>query len=298
MAAAPAPDSLALLDLARAEFTLVDPRDPHLRVDDLALHRGDGIFETVLVTRRGAADHVHARDLHFTRFRASAAMLELPAPDPDLWHAALDAVVAEHRAARGDDEPFTVRYTLSRGVDAPVGWALTIPLDPKYARQRAQGIAVVTLDKGYPAYFGQSAPWMLIGAKTLSYATNQAAGRWAAAHDAEDVIYLSHDGRVLEGPSANVVIRRGGELLTPDPKAGLLHGTTQQTIFSHAAEAGLLCSYTDLTVDDLMSADGVWLTSSARTCVPVTALDGTALAHDADLSERMRTWVLEDPGTV
>ena len=84
---------------------------------------------------------------------------------------------------------------------------------------------------------------------------------------------------MLEGPTANVVIRRGGELLTPDPKAGLLHGTTQQTIFAHAAEAGLLCSYTDLTVDDLTAADGVWLTSSARISVPLNTLDGEELRH-------------------
>lgn len=292
MSAAPVSDSLALIDLAGAEFRLVDPRAPHLRVDDLAPHRGDGIFETVLVTRLAGADHVHARELHFSRFRASAAMLDLPAPDPTLWHAALDAVIADHRERRGDDEAFTVRYSMSRGLTEASGWVLSIPLDAKYPGQRAHGIDVITLDKGFPAYVGQSAPWMLIGAKTLSYATNQAAARWATSQGADDVIFLSHDGRVLEGPTANVVIRRGGELLTPDPKAGLLHGTTQQTIFAHAAEAGLLCSYTDLTVDDLTAADGVWLTSSARISVPLNTLDGEELRRDPELSEQMLAWVL------
>lgn len=292
MTAAPPAESLALLDLARGEFTLADPRAPHLPVDDLAPHRGDGIFETVLVTRRPDGDHVHARDLHFSRFRASAAMLELPIPDPALWDGALTAVIADYRTRQPGRHPFSVRYAMSRGLAAPTGWLLTIPLDEKYDVQRTAGVTAITLDKGYPAYFGQTAPWMLIGAKTLSYATNQAGSRWGAAHGADEIIYLSHDGYVLEGTTANVVVQRGGELLTPDPKAGLLHGTTQQTVFTRAAEAGFLCSYTDLTVDDLMSADGVWLTSSARISVPVRTLDGQPVARNDELSAHIVDWVL------
>ncbi|GAA4283556.1 aminodeoxychorismate lyase [Brevibacterium daeguense] len=288
-----ASESLALIDPSAGTFSLVDPTAAHLRVDDLAPHRGDGIFETVLVTVHDGGGHVHARGPHFSRFRSSAQMLELPEPDERLWHEALDAVIAEHVSRHPDIEAFSVRYTMSRGVDHPSGWALSIPLDPAFARQRREGIAAITLDRGYVAYFGQNAPWMLVGAKTLSYAANQAAGRWAAAQGADEVLYVSHDGFVLEGPTSNVIVQRGNRLLTPDPKAGLLHGTTQQTVFARAAAAGFECTYADLRVEDLTAGDGVWLTSSARLCVPIRTLDGVELARNDELGTRMTDWVLQ-----
>ena len=49
-------------------------------------------------------------------------------------------------------------------------------------------------------------PWLLAGAKTLSYAVNMAALRHAERHGAGDVIFVSSDGYVLEGPRSTVVI--------------------------------------------------------------------------------------------
>lgn len=289
-------NSLVLIDPTAGTFAVADPTAAHLRVDDLAPHRGDGIFETVLITLHPDGTHaVHAQGPHFARFRNSAEILELPVPDETLFHAALDAVVEDFRAKNPEATALSVRYSLSRGLDTPSAWALTIPLDPKYAEQQVNGIRVVTLDKGYDAYLGESAPWLLIGAKTLSYATNQAAGRYAAAQGADDALFVSHDGILLEGPTSNLVIRRGEELVTPDPKAGILHGTTQRTVFSHAAEAGLLTSYGDLRLEDLMNVDGAWLVSSVRAAVPITAVDGTDIAVDSELTARMNDWILTNP---
>lgn len=285
--------TLVLLDPEAGTWERADPLAPQLRVDDLAPHRGDGIFETVLVSNAdGRGPQAHARAAHLERFGQSARMLDLPAPDPEVWDAALDAASADFAAANPDIELFSVRYALSRGLDRPAGWVLTIPIEEKYPRQRREGVRVRSADRGYEAYFGQSAPWALIGAKTLSYATNMASGRWAQANGADEVLYFSHDGIALEGPSSNLIIRRGDELITPDPKAGLLHGTTQRTLFERAAEAGFLCSYQDLCAQDVAAADAAWMVSSVRMAVPIIAFDDTELTHDAGFTERMHGWVL------
>ncbi len=284
-------NALALIDVAAGTHRLADPLQPQLRVDDLAPHRGDGIFETVLVTRAGDGLRVHARRPHLNRFRQSADMLDLPAPAPEVFDAAVDAVASRFARDNPGVDEFTVRYAMSRGVDEPLGWALTIPVDTKYERQRREGIRVLSADRGYDAYFGQVAPWQLVGAKTLSYATNMAAGRWAAANGADDVLYVSHDGIALEGPSSNLLVRRGQQLMTPDPKAGLLHGTTQQTIFSRASQSGMLCSYEDLALADVASADAAWLVSSARMAVPIVSLDGTAVPIDEEFTAQLHSWV-------
>ena len=37
----------------------------------------------------------------------------------------------------------------------------------------------MSIDRGFPAYLGRTSPWLLLGAKTLSYAVNMAALREA-----------------------------------------------------------------------------------------------------------------------
>ena len=78
---------------------------------------------------------------------------------------------------------------------------------------------VLLLDRGFSAAEAEAAPWLLAGAKTLSYGVNMAALRYAAEHDADDVIFVGSDGAVLEAPTASVVVARGRTLLTP-PSAG------------------------------------------------------------------------------
>ncbi|RAE29686.1 aminotransferase PabC, partial [Burkholderia multivorans] len=92
---------------------------PQLPVTDLAAHRGDGIFETVLVRVDPATREptVVSRERHFARFHSSASALDLPEPDRRLWRQAVDTVVAETIKANPGVTEFAVRYSLSRGTD-------------------------------------------------------------------------------------------------------------------------------------------------------------------------------------
>ena len=325
-------DVLVLIDPADSSVEAAALDAPQLPVTDLSAHRGDGIFETVLVrvtdsaisgsassssTTLGSTDGtgtagpvaagttthdtdvtVVSRVRHFERFCASASALGLPEPDPELWNRALDTVIANMREANPGITEFGVRYACSRGSQTPDGtqnprgWAFNVPVDDAIMRARAQGISAVSLDRGYDAYLGSKAPWLLIGAKTLSYAVNQAAGRYAAAQGADEALLVSHDGVVLEGPTANLIIRRGKRLLTPNPEAGLLSGTTQRLVFDHAGDLGLRAEYADLSLSDVINADGAWYVSSMRTAVSLNELDGNPLARDEELTPELQKLIL------
>ena len=106
-------------------------------------------------------------------------------------------------------------------------------------------------------------PWLLAGAKTLSYAVNTAALRHAARQNAGDVIFVSSDGYVLESPRSTVVIAvesdmAGGNpcLLTPPPWYPILRGTTQQALFEVARAKGYDCDYRALPIVDYMPPKG------------------------------------------
>ena len=96
---------------------------------------------------------------------------------------------------------------------------------------------MLLLDRGFTARTAADAPWLLAGAKTLSYGVNMAALRYAAANDADDVIFLGSDGAVLEAPTASVVVANGRTLSTP-PRDGILDGITVRRLFRAARDAG------------------------------------------------------------
>jgi 4-amino-4-deoxychorismate lyase len=269
-----------------ALFALVDPDRPQLSVLDLAATRGDGIFESISVSG-GVA---HAVDAHLARFANSARMLDLPKPDADAWRAAIDAVAA---AIDPVDEA-VVKTVLTRGIEGdgrPTGWAFGSP-SPDHTSARTNGISVVTLDRGYRHDVEKTSPWLLAGAKTLSYAVNRAVLREAARRGADDVIFVSSDGWVLEGPTSSVIFRRGSFIGTPGTGLGILEGTTQGDVFAWAEGRGLETGFELLTPAQLTETDAVWLVSSGRQAAPVYEIDGVAHPVDAELTRAMNEFLL------
>ncbi len=262
---------------------LHDPSAPLLFADDLAAVRGDGIFETLLV-RDGRPCLLEA---HLGRLTQSARMTDLPPPDLPRWRAAVAAGL-ERWIADGGDEG-VLRLVYSRGREsgsAPTAFATIGQLPARVAAARRNGVAAVTLARGLPADGAPDMPWLLAGAKTLSYAVNMASLRHAERHGAGDVIFVSSDDYILEGPRSTVVIATesengagGAALFTPPPWYPILRGTTQQALFEVARNKGYDCDYRALRPTDLITAQGVWLVSSITLAARVHTLDGKLLRH-------------------
>ncbi len=260
--------------LALLDGTLADPEAPLLRADDLGVLRGDGVFETVLVVD-GAPRELEP---HLDRLARSAAMLDLPEPDRAAWHRCTEAVIGAWRGGR----EMVLRLVLTRGVEGDptgtvTGYATGTPLSPRHAEQRRTGVAAVTLTRGFAPELAEPAPWLLLGAKTLSYAVNMAAVRHAERRGADEVVFTATGGAVLEGPTSSVVVANDRTLRTPPPSQGILPGTTQAALFRAAENAGWQTKVEPLEVSELLAADGLWLTSSVRLVTRVHTLNGVPL---------------------
>jgi 4-amino-4-deoxychorismate lyase len=263
----PAP-IVALLD-----GSLVDAEAPLLRPDDLGVLRGEGVFETTLVVDSVPRD----LDEHLVRLAVSAEMTGMVVPGPDSWRRAVDALTRSWSGSR----QMVMRLVATRGPESatqPVCYVLGCALSPVSAGQRTVGVRVLLLDRGFTAQAAEAAPWLLAGAKTLSYGVNMAALRYASANNADDVIFVGSDGAVLEAPTASVVVASDRTLITPPP-AGILDGITVRRLFKAAADAGWATRTSVLTSDRLLAADGVWLASSARLLAPVIAVDGNVRSN-------------------
>jgi 4-amino-4-deoxychorismate lyase len=86
-----------------------------------------------------------------------------------------------------------------------------------------------------------------MGAKSLSYAVNMAAQRWARAHHADDAIFAAAGGLVREATTSAVVIARGQQLLSPPVSLGILPSITVGRLFACAAAAGWETGFDRLT---------------------------------------------------
>jgi 4-amino-4-deoxychorismate lyase len=266
-----------------------DPDQTVVAVDDLGLTRGDGCFDaTRLVVGdngRRCLDHL---DAHLERLAHSAAALDLPC-DLDAWRALIDEATKSW-SVPGEA---VLRVMLTRGRESGGGATglLTItPLDQGTIRARA-GITVATLPRGHAADAFVDAPWLLGGVKSLSYAVNLAAGREAVRRGADDVVFVSTDGYVLEAPRSAVIWRKGDRLVTTSHHGtGVLASISQAAIFRGAAADGLDVSFGLLPVGELPHVDGAWLVSSGRLVAPILAVDGDAMSVDDGWTADLRRW--------
>jgi 4-amino-4-deoxychorismate lyase len=281
----PLPAGEVAVDLD-ATFREVDASAPALRVGELSTQRGDGIFETI-----GVVDgHAQEARAHLERLRNSARICELPEPNLPQWEAA----IARALAAIPATGEYALKLVLSRGVEhgpAPTAWLHASPA-ADFSAVRERGIRVVTLDRGYARGTAERAPWLLLGAKTLSYAVNMAALREAKRRGADDTIFVTSDGYLMEGPTSSVILRHGDVYSTPAPSGAILHGTTQQSVFEHVEASGKRTEYRDIPVAELGTADAAWLVSSVRLAAGITAVDGASVPYHADETRELNAYLL------
>jgi 4-amino-4-deoxychorismate lyase len=276
--AVPGRPAAVLVRLGPNGPVVAEPRAPLLRADDLGVLRGDGVFERFLVNG-GQPRHLEE---HLARLARSAAMTELEIPGPGTWRVAVSTAIG----AWSGSNDCEMRLVCTRGPEEggpPSAYVLGQELRAGLLRQRRDGIAVVTISRGLPSGIVGDAPWLLLGAKTLSYAVNLAAKRWAESMGADDAIFVGTDGTVWEAGTSAVVASYGRRLVSPSSALGILDSISVAHLFSAAAGAGWDVAREDLSVDGLRAADGVWLSSSLR-FVRVHTLDGKGLppaaAHD------------------
>ena len=89
----------------------------------------------------------------------------------------------------------------------------------------------------------------------------------------ETVILLDFDGNVTEGPGFNVFAIKDGVLITPD--RGVLAGVSRKTVLEIADYLGIGASIRPLSVDELLAADEVFLSSSGGGVIPIVRVNET-----------------------
>jgi len=255
----------------------------HLSAFDRGFQLGDGVFET-LRARGGRPTEL---DEHLDRLRRSAIGLDIELrPDAEATIAAGIEALLEAEHLGGPDGDASIRITVSRGSLASRGLlpletveptvviqAWPVPPTPEDHLRRGLHLVAssVRRDPSNP----------LSGLKTTSRADSVFARLEARRAGADDALFLTTDGHLSEGTSANLFIVRevGGrpELATPALGCAILAGTTRTWLLGWADGAGLVPVETWLTPADLAGADEAFVCSSVAGVLPVTRFEGRAI---------------------
>jgi 4-amino-4-deoxychorismate lyase len=254
---------MSVLALAVSGKGLVDPDEPVVHADDEALLRGRAAFETLRVY----AGRPFKLDAHLARLAGSAARIGIPAPNlaeaRELATLALDAAGAPNAVLR------LYRTPGREGADQPGLLVLVSSLPPHLEDLRPTGTRLASL-------LGARAevPWLLGGVKSTSYAVNMAAEAEARSRGADDAVFVTEDGTVLEGPVTNIWWRRGSTLYTPSLSLGILAGVTRDTVVELAPASGYDIREGRFSLTDLRTAEEAFTSSSVRELMPVVLIDG------------------------
>ncbi|MBH0167924.1 D-amino-acid transaminase [Fictibacillus sp. 18YEL24] len=229
---------------------------------------GDGIYEVVFVYDKKP----FAFKEHFTRFEQSAKQLELAMPyDVSTFKNLTDELISKNNIENG-----MVYVQMTRGV-APrnhlyernmqsvvTGFAKSVSLE-SIAESQANGIST---------YLTEDIRWLRCDIKSLNLLGNVMAKRKAADFDCQEAIQ-HRDGTVTEGSSSNVFIVKEGTLKTHPSTNLILNGITRQIVIKLAQQNGISVLEEAFSVDELLNADEVFITSTTMEVTPVTKLVGS-----------------------
>ena len=125
---------------------------------------------------------------------------------------------------------------------------------------------------------GRHAASPLAGVKVTSWLNNVWSLYEAQKGGYDDVVLLNERGEVAECTAANVFCVRGGRVITPPLSSGCLEGVTRGIVLEIGAAAGVTVEEGTLRPEDLYAADGVFISSTNRSMIAASEINGHKIA--------------------
>ena len=253
--------------------------DAHVSLATHALNYGTGVFEGIRAYWNATQEQLYVFRLreHFERMRENCKLLRIELPGDS---AALSEVTLEllrKNEFRTDVYIRPLAYKAARSIKValhdlrsgfgmfafPIGAYLpTSGLAARTATWRR------TADDAIPAR----------GKLTGAYINTALAVDEAHDANADESIFLTRDGHVSEGGSANLFMVRDGELITPSVTDDILEGITRDTVIAIAREElGLTVTERAIDRTELFIADEVFFCGTGAQVAPCVKVDGRAV---------------------
>jgi len=242
-------------------------------VFDRAFLYGDGIFEALRISN----GRPFRWQQHMDRLRAGLNHLKISSPYSfSQLRDYTTRLVAENQLTES-----LLRVTISRGVGkrgySPAGantpsvvmslhpTPAVEPLNPPRWKLMASSVRL-------PAHEP------LASFKTCAKIPQILARAEADAAEVDDALLLNNEGFVVEGSSSNLFWLKDGSVCTSPLPSGVLPGVTRLVLFELCAKLRLQTREANITPEQLVQADGIFLSFTSFGIVEGASLDGTAFA--------------------
>ncbi len=250
----------------------IPQEDACVPVMDRGFLFGDGVYEVIPAY---AGQPFRLRE-HLHRLNASLEGICMSPPlAEDQWRRILQQLLAQ----RGTEDQ-QIYLQITRGAYGkrlhtipdhvtPTVMAFATELTRRDPEMVKQGMSVITLD---------DIRWERCNIKAITLLANILSQQQALDEGAQEAI-LVRDGMANEGTASNLFIVKDELIITPPKSQRLLPGITRDLVLELAGDAGLPYAEASISVEELETAEEIWITSSTREVMPVTRLNGHPVAN-------------------
>ena len=239
----------------------------NIPVENLAIWRGDGIFEAIAIHN----GYLFAIDKHMERFAKSAEKMFFD--DIDFTKIKEDLISIATKFDNGYMRVIIGRGTDKDKSDVYIFYQDLINFPESFSLQSQK------------AHWQSGGDFSLdevenIGSKTISYAMNINQTRLAQKSGYTDSLLLNKDGIVLEGPTFCVSWIIDNKIYVPSLDLGILDSITRRTLIDIAKEAGLDLKVENIHINDIYNVDTVFALSTAKHGIFVSQIDDQTYTED------------------
>jgi len=236
-------------------------------VFDSAVQGGDAVWEGLRVYPEG----VVCLDKHLNRLQASAktlAFVDVPTKDE------VKKAIKMTLEANSMTDDTHIRLTLSSCLIVLAEWK---PL----VYDNNSGIKVLSSSQR------RNAPQFLDSKIHHNNLLNNILAKIQANVAGKDAgLMLDERGFVAELNGSNVFMVKGNKILTPYAHA-CLPGITRNTVMELCAAEGIELLEADISLSEMMNADGVFATGTMGELTPIVEIDGRSIAKEDPLMLRV-----------
>ncbi len=247
---------------------LLPIEDVRLSPGQAGLLNGWGLFTTIRIV----TGVPFAFERHWKRLKRDAERTHCPFPfEAEEVRASLDQVLRANQVYEGCARIYAVynQGFWSSNENFPPADLILYSSDlPSYREPLRLGLRENGRHAGSP----------LAGVKVTSWLNNV----WSLheAHQAgfDEVVMLNERGEVAECTAANIFCVRGERVDTPPLSSGCLEGITRSVLLEIGARVGAPVAERTLLPEELYSADEVFISSTNRSMLGVSEINGNRIA--------------------
>ena len=227
---------------------------------------GDGVYEVIPVYSRLP----FRLGGHLERLQASLDSIRLHNPHAeDKWRQLIGRLIELN-----EPEDQSLYLQVTRGVarrdhafpatTTPTVFLMSNPLLPPTAHQIENGVGAITAPDNR---------WLRCDVKSTALLPNVLLRQLAIDAGCAETLLL-RDGQLTEGAASNAFVVSNGIILAPPKSNLMLPGITYDLVLELAEANDVAYEVRNITETEMAKADEIWITSSSREILPITALNG------------------------